>query len=43
MKNILFIFINKLRACTTCHGMKVIELPGGNTIDCPACKGKGFI
>lgn len=32
-----------LRACWRCHGMGVIELPNGETKDCPVCKGKGMV
>jgi DNA-directed RNA polymerase subunit RPC12/RpoP len=31
-----------LYTCSICHGMKVIEINGGDTIACPGCKGKGY-
>ena len=40
MKTLIRVF-NKVM-CKNCWGMKVIELQNGNTIECPACKGKGF-
>lgn len=32
-----------LRTCGRCFGTGVIELPNGDTKECPICKGKGFI
>lgn len=30
-------------ACGRCYGMGVIELPNGDTLECPICKGKGVL
>lgn len=30
------------KMCKNCWGMKVLELANGDTIECPACKGKGY-
>lgn len=39
----LFNVIHNLITCHICHGMKTIELPNGDTKQCPACKGKGYL
>lgn len=31
------------QVCRNCWGMKVIELPNGDTTPCPACKGQGIV
>lgn len=40
MKNLIKVL---LKACHICYGMKVIEQASGDTIPCPACKGKGVV
>lgn len=42
MKKLLRIVRTSLTMCRNCWGMKVIELPNGDTKSCPACNGKGF-
>lgn len=43
-KLLLNLFIrSNLRSCSRCHGMGVIEKPNGDTIECPVCKGKGYL
>jgi DnaJ-class molecular chaperone len=36
-------FTQYLTTCRTCHGLGFIEAQGGETKECPVCKGKGFI
>ena len=43
MKKFINIILHKLKTCHICHGMGVIEKPNGDTIECPACKGKGYL
>lgn len=35
-------FINHLVTCHICFGMGTKEQPNGDTVQCPACNGKGF-
>ena len=32
-----------LRTCHICHGMGNREMPSGDTKECIACKGKGYL
>lgn len=32
-----------LTTCYICYGMGVKEKTNGETIECPVCKGKGFL
>ena len=41
MKKLIRVF-NKIM-CRNCWGMKVLELPNGDTKTCPACNGKGLV
>jgi len=33
----------KKTMCRICWGMKVVELPNGDTKECVACKGQGMV
>lgn len=43
MKKLLGLITHYLTTCHICHGMGTKELPNGDTIECPACKGKGYL
>jgi hypothetical protein len=44
MKEIWKMLIRKcLAACGRCHSTGYIELPNGDTMQCPVCQGKGVI
>jgi DnaJ-class molecular chaperone len=32
-----------LKTCHICHGIGTIEISGGDTLPCPACKGEGLL
>lgn len=36
-------FTSYLKTCTICHGLGYLENAGGDTRECWACKGKGYL
>lgn len=43
MRKMIHWIRHNLTTCHICFGMGVKELPNGDTIQCPACHGKGYL
>ena len=42
MKKLKSLIRSFLTTCTICYGMGTVEKPNGDTMECVACKGKGY-